>query len=499
VVKATLRMVWRRAPLLALAFTIFAAPAPTRKNGIESAAAAADFRLMNAIFSQAHATAFKQIPKGDVPDIFKDAGRVSIRDFIARVLAYYRGIKVDHTQIGFSSELIEELGLGNTMFPFPLKFFDGNAHFDCEYHDIPFGSELTHINGRPMVEILRDINKVFGIQSVPGKWDDYRLEENFSFLYYIARGEEKEWSLSVRPPRAAAARVVNYRIREGGNAPRIQRASLSLSQYQQPLVTMYVPRAKSLYFAVNTFMPSMNQLDSFESWHNYLSLLHNEANARKPENLIIDLRQNKGGVMNFSAFAAQWFLENPLTDKSRNRIRTRMLPFREHIVGLNAENAEEMMLKRVEQHMQDFYSDKMQDGYFEVRNNDATKLELKPVRGAYKFRRIVVLMGPATYSAAVNFARLLKIGNPNVTLVGQETGSPGSGHAADILVTYRLPVTALLILVPLAQVDFFPLVNGQQQQRGLMPDIVVKDKADDFAQGRDTLIEHATQLLNSGK
>ena len=487
----------RVAVFVAAGCLLYAAPAPSRRNGIDASLAAADLRTMHAIFAQAHATAFKQVPAGDPPELFKDTPTVSIRDFVIRVLRYYRDLKVDHTGLGFSPELIQELGLRNAMFPFPLKFFAGRAYFDCEYHDIPFGSEMTQINGRGMGDILAEIDKVSNVRNKSGKWDDYRLEENFSFLYYMARGEEKEWDITVVPPGGSTARKIAYRLREGGNPPLVMRRSASSSLYQQPITTLFNPQLKLAYIAINSFIPAGNQLDTVDSWHNHLNLFHLEAKARNPENLVIDLRMNRGGIMLFSAVAAQWFIEDALDDKSTSRARTRVLPYRELVQAINGQTASGNVLGEAEKHLQTLFGDKMNAGYFDTRKAEARFLELKPIPVAYRFKRIYILVGPATYSSAVNFARYLKLANKNAVLVGEETGSPGDGHSAEILVMYKLPATGLLFEIPLVRVLFAPVLPQQPAGRGLLPDIAVSELASDFVAGRDTVLEAVGKKISA--
>ena len=139
--------------------------------------------------------------------------------------------------------------------------------------------------------------------------------------------------------------------------------------------------------------------------------------------------------MLFSAVAAQWFIEDALDDKSVSRARTRVLPYREFVQAINGQAANGTALAEAEKHLQTFFGDKMQNGYFDTRKAEARFLELKPIPVAHRFKRVFILIGPATYSSAVNFARYLKIANKNVILVGEETGSPGDGHSAEILVS----------------------------------------------------------------
>lgn len=467
----------------------------SRRNGVTADAAASDFKIMNKIFSEAHATAFGQIPAGTPPEIFKDAKNVAVRDFVVQVLKYYRGIHVDHTGLGFSPELIRELDIRNSLFPFPLKFFDGRAYFDGEYQDIPYGTELTQLNGEEMPQLLASFDTVTGAKDGAGKWDDYRVGEHFSFLYYIARGVPKTWRLTLAGAEKEKPRTVTIKISAGGNPPAVQRHSALLPQYGQPLYSMFNPSLKGAYLALNSFMPAAGQLDSIESWNNHLNLFHLEAKAKKSEYLVIDLRQNRGGVMLFSAAAATWFIQNAVSDRSRSGARTRVLPYREYAQSVNVMPATEPVIMETEKHLQTGFADKMTDGYFGTRQNEARFLELTPIPVAHKFKKIFVLTGPATYSAAVNFARLLKIGNKNVTIVGEETGSPGDGHSAEILVTYKLPATGLLFEIPLVRVAFDPLVPEQKPRRGLMPDVTVRETAEDFAAQRDAVLEQASRLM----
>jgi C-terminal processing protease CtpA/Prc len=469
------------------------AAAKKSTENLEADSARQDFRIMQSIFSQAHATAFAQIPKPPLPDLFKDKKNVSIRDFVTRVLRYYRGIQVDHTGLGFSPELIESLGLKTALFPFPLKFFQGRAYFDCAYKEISFGAELLKINGQPLAEVFKRFNTFTSILNEQGKSDDYRLGESFSFLYYMVEGPRSQWQLTLSD--GGTTREVVVDTADGSGTAFVPRKSMDQPNYAQPVYIMFNPQLKAAYLALNTFMPSGKDLDSIESWNTMLYAFHREAAQRKVENLVIDLRVNRGGVMLFSAVAASWFVEQRIEDKSRSRARSRVLPYREYVHAVNSMAVSEQMLLDTEKHLQTAFGDKMNEGYFETRHSEARYLTLTPVEQAHRFRRIYLLVSRATYSAAVNFARLVRLGHPNTILVGEETGSPGDGHSAEILVTYKLPHTGLLFEIPLVQVQFNPVVPRQEKGRGLMPDIVRVETPTDFLLGRDAQLEAVSEMM----
>jgi hypothetical protein len=473
---------------------LYAAPNDAnRTRGISAPAAQDDFRIMNKIFGEAHATAFKQIGSAEVPTLFDDAKNISVRDFVLRVLAHYRGLHVDHTGLGFSPELIEELGLKSALFPFPLKFISGRAFLDCEYLEIRPGYELLQVNGVDMEPLLEKMHAATGLKDREGHWSDYRISESFKFVYYITLGAASEWKLRFKAGLKIRDTVVNTATAE--ISPFVPRKSAIKAQYGQPLFTMFNPSLKAAYLAINTFMPTGNQLDSIESWHNHLNLLHQESKAKAVENLVIDLRMNRGGVMLFSAAAATWFITKPVADRSRSGARARIIPYKQYVQAMNGMAATESMVRDTEKHLRSSFADQMREGYFETRHTEARYLELTPVPQAHQFKKIYILVGAATYSAAVNFARLVRLGNANTILVGEETGSPGDGHSAEILLTYKLPASGLLLEIPLVRVIFSPLVSGQKPGRGLMPDVTVGESPADFMAGRDTGLEAVSDLM----
>ncbi|MBS0618330.1 MAG: hypothetical protein JSR44_09090 [Spirochaetes bacterium] len=481
--------------VFSITFVVAVPQASTRRDGIAGDAATRDFHILNALFARAHATAFKQIPAREAPNLFKDSPRVSIREFIVRILQYYRALKVDHTGLGLSPELIQELGLQQALFPYPLKFLEGRAFFDCDAPGIPFGSELIALNGDALPQLMALFEKVSAAKNSSGQIDNYRLSENFAFLYYLSKGSQTEWRIQYTAPRAKETTGIVKEIQAGVNSPVIRRHSTNLPQYAEPLNIMFNPKVKGAYLAINTFMPEKNRLDSIDSWNNWLNLFQQEARTHKAENLVIDLRVNRGGVMLFSAAAATWFIDAPVSDRSRSAARSRVLPYTQFIAAINGLATTPQLLKDTENHLQTGFADKMVDGYFETRQSDARYLEVLPNQGVQRFKKIFVLIGPATYSAAVNFARLLKLGNKNVVLVGDTTGSPGDGHSAEVLVTYKLPATGIFIEVPLMRVLFAPVVPGQLAGQGLKPDVVVQNSIADFIAGNDSALEYASRAM----
>jgi C-terminal processing protease CtpA/Prc len=470
-----------------LVFTAAASLVYAAKAGIPVDAALRDFKIMNAIFARSHATAFKQIPVRDAPDIFAGTDLVSLGGFIGRILSYYGRIHVDHTMIGFPPEVIESFGLKSKFFPFPLKFFDGRAYFDAKEKDISFGAELTHINGKSIKEIIEGFAEFPRARTGEAAWDSHYLSEQFSSWYFLTGKDTSPWRLRIL--RGNPPKQVEIDFDPGVNPAPVKRVSLEREYFKPVLHSMFMDKHKLAYFAINSFMPSGTPYQSFEKWMEYFGQFNNESRRRGATTLILDLRQNRGGVMPLAAASSAWFIEAPITDKSESSVHTRLLPYREFALAINGQRAAPADFDKLEKYLQTEFSDVMQDGYFATRKSNARYVDIQPLADIHRFQKIYVVIGPATYSAAVYFARILKLANPNVVLVGSETGSAGDGHAAETLITYRLPESGIFFDVPLARVRFAPLVKGQVPGKGLMPDVALAETAADFLAGRDGVLE----------
>jgi hypothetical protein len=447
-----------------------------------------DFRIMNALFSRAHATAFQQIPDGELPDIFAGKQKIELKDFISGVLGYYKTLHVDHTALGLSTATMDELKLKTGGFPFPLRFFGARAFLDAQYGDLPFGAEVTQINGRTIPELLQRLDNFPGVRRTDGSWNSFRLSEQFEMLHYLTEGIREKWEISF----LVKGKKVDFEFdRAKQGSALVPRRSYSKEYFRKPIFAMYRDTDRVAYLAINTFMPKGTGSQDIRTWMQYMEKFAAECGQHKSDKLILDLRLNRGGLMLLSAAAAQWFIEGRVADRAVSSTHTRLLPYKEFAVAINGQPTNEKALQGLESYLQKDFADRSNQGYFSTRRADARFLNLVPEAKRHRFKKIIVLIGPATYSAGVNFARLIKIGNAHAELLGSETGSPGDGHSAELLITYRLPESQILFDVPLARVRFSPLVPGQVSGKSLRPDIEIIETIEQFQTGKDTVLDRA--------
>jgi hypothetical protein len=120
--------------------------------------------------------------------------------------------------------------------------------------------------------------------------------------------------------------------------------------------------------------------------------------------------------------------------------------------------------------------------------------EVKPVASGDRFpARVVVLIGPYTYSAAIVFATAVQDCGVG-TLIGEETG--GAANQTGQIHFFNLPYSRLRAFAP-TRVLVRP--SGASGSRGVVPDVPVVRSADDVAAGRDAALDAATRHLRASQ
>lgn len=130
-----------------------------------------------------------------------------------------------------------------------------------------------------------------------------------------------------------------------------------------------------------------------------------------------------------------------------------------------------------------YYQHKTGPGHQDFSDKEARYLE--PSANVRWNKPAVVLTNRRVYSAANEFAVYMKT-LPNVRLVGDHTGG-GAG----------MPFTSSLPCGWTVRFSAVPMYDAQEESAefGIEPDYNVQQTDEDFAKGKDTLIEFARQLL----
>ena len=153
------------------------------------------------------------------------------------------------------------------------------------------------------------------------------------------------------------------------------------------------------------------------------------------------------------------------------------------------------MITEAEQMAARFTNKEILVGYMQHKtgkgHNDFSPMEpqtLKPSDGLRWQKRVVVLTNRSVFSAANEFVKYMRC-CPKVTVVGDKTGGgAGMPFSSELPNGWSIRFSAC----PMYDKD------GKCTEFGIEPDHNVQLSDDDFARGRDTIIEYARTLLGGG-
>lgn len=349
-------------------------------------------------------------------------------------------------------ELKTQQAAGAKIFPFAVTYKADslivNHTYQAAGQQLPAASQLVKINGVSIDEILQKtqlyvggetatLRKAFVADRLP-----YMLWAVFGFVSQFDvefRHQGKLQHLSVKPEQ-------QWTITDNQQTAQ---DSLSYRRLEHDVGYLNVPT-----FDVDP--------DDFST---QLAELFSQIATDRVTSLIIDIRSNTGGNTDTAAELASYLADKPF------RLVSQMSE------KLNQDNRGLFGYKG---HSGELISSQWQD--YE-----------KPVTAAKRFNgKVVVLIGPLTYSAAIVFATTVQ-DNQLGLLAGNDTGGfanqSGQGNLFNLPNSQlRAYVATRLLLRP----------SGDATQQPVRPDLSVAQTSSDATNHIDTTLQQVIQLLNTG-
>jgi C-terminal processing protease CtpA/Prc len=202
---------------------------------------------------------------------------------------------------------------------------------------------------------------------------------------------------------------------------------------------------------------------------------------RNATNLVIDLRENGGGNIGISANLTRYLIQHPFSIADTVAAINRNFVYHKYIQHAWLYHA--LML---------FTSKKKRDGKFHFGYLEHHVYQ--PKKDLHFNGHVYIIQGGFTFSAASMFVSHLK-GQPNVTVVGEETGGGNYGNSSVFLPTVILPNTRIEITMPV-----YRIVNNAhyvKDGRGIFPDVFIGPSVDAIKNGVDIKMQKVRELIEA--
>lgn len=454
-----------------------------------------DYTIFRNVLEESHPSLY-WFTSRDSMNYYFDHGYRQIRDSMNErdfrmLLTYVIGkVKCGHTSVRPSRKYSKYLDTAKLkLFPLSLKVWADTmvvtSNINRRDSILKRGTIITAIDGKSSAQLIDTLlHYVTGDgNAIVGKYQSLSNRGNFATLYrnifglpdsirvdYLdSIGKQKVTYLKAYDPRDTAGKL-RLNVREPRKSD-IRRAELVASRNVQ-----IDPSLGSAYMTISTFSRG-NKLKRFfkKSFRTFdrLDLQH----------LVIDVRANGGGDAGISTLLTQYLVNKKFKIADSLYAVARSSRYRGYI-----------QWQRVYWLMTRFVTRKRADGNYHFGYYE--RHYFKPRRKHHYDGNVYLLTGGNSFSATTLVLKAIQ-GQPNVKIIGEETGGGAYGNTAWMIPDVRLPETGVRFRLPK-----FRLVMDKdlvKDGRGVLPDIEVRATPELILKGVDPKLEVVRELIKKAQ
>jgi C-terminal processing protease CtpA/Prc len=460
-----------------------------------------DYSLYREILQEHHPSLYWYTSK-DSMDLFFSIGQQRLKDSMTepqfrKVLNYVTAkINCGHTSVRSSkawSKYSDTVRLGK-MFPLSMKIWDDTmvvtTNLNRKDSLLKRGTVITKIDGKTeqvIVDTLFDYlstdgyNRTNKNQTLSGRGffgslytSLYGLSEKYTIEYLDRFGQAKTTIVPAYNP--ATDTMNRSAIRPVSSIPQPSRKE----RKQQELNNVRLLKIDSVNHT------AMMDLSSFGRGYGLRAFFRNSFRVLRKINithLIIDVRNNGGGTVNYSTLLSRYLSDHPFRICDSLYAIRKKSP-REHSIQNHFWN--KLFIT--------FFTRKRSDGYYHFGYFERHYFKPKP--GNHYDGNVYILTGGNSFSATTLFLSAV-IKQDNVTVVGEETGGGSYGNTAWLIPDVTLPETGVRFRLPLFRMVIDK--NFPKTGKGVQPEVEAKPTVDAIRRGADFKLDKVMEMIKADK
>jgi len=460
---------------------------------MDSTAIAEDFEIFKHILEKGHPSLYEYIDKDSLDYIF-DTTKDSLVNELSDISLYKKMVQVsDHIKDGhlllFAPETIKT---DQYYFPLILKIIDNTFYTDTNDFGIPIGSRIDSINGIKGSNLLEDLKKYSPTDGYNSTKKLRDIELKFGLFFAYEYGISKQFRIAYTTPDnsnkkldVAAESFVKVKLR---NTKRNSYFSNFHNQKNDfDYFNNYIGnKAPFVYYKeeLNTAVLVINSFGGdIRTFKSNLIKIFKEINKKQIHHLVIDVRNNDGG---FRPNAIHLF--SFITQKTFKQITS------EYTVSLSVperDHATRTFLNEKQFLTDKFKNHPVYDGW--KLNFDDMEAIMVPNQNGFK-GNVSVLIGGTTFSAGATFALSAK-NDPNITVIGEETGGGYYFYNGEYPVFYEFPNSKITMIMSMEKIQQYVKDTSIPKGSGVPPDKYIKLSLKNLIEGKDPLLDYIFRMI----
>ena len=369
----------------------------------------------------------------------------------------------------------------NVYFPLQTRVWGSDsmivtANVGTPRDSITRGTIVTSIDNVPVATIIRQMQQYISVDGYNNKFAEAAITGSFGARFRWLYGLGNVYKIgyidslghtqmaTVRNPKPDTANKSDNAF----TAPKTTNKSTTTPFYGYLKIDT---ATKTAYLRLNTFSGSQVQRFIRKSFATIAE--------QKPSNLILDLRENGGGRIQYSVLLGRYLAHQPFLVADSVSATSFKFPHARYVQASWFYKLFGWMLVH-----------KKEDG--RLHYGTMERQRHKPKKKNHYNGPLYVITGGRSFSASILLLQYLR-DRPQLIKVGEETGGGARGNSAVMTPNITLPHTGIRARLPL-----FRLVTDASlpnNGRGVLPDVLVPYNSADIRRGIDTQVKAVMKLI----
>ena len=399
------------------------------------------------------------------------------QEFYQQMLPFVSQIKCGHTKFHPDENWTTNYYFNiDKVFPVKLFIQPHQAFFVAGYNSdltIPAGAELISINNRPIDTIINRLVENFLSDGNNSTFKYLEMSHYFS-AYYANLYEPTDSFLLVYRDQ--------NRIKEL-TIPSISHSFIDLYEKRIAGMKPEVPPYKLDWLSDNTVLMTISSFwmnVPHLSFKQFLKSSFAEINKKGIKHLIIDLRDNEGGIDARGSLLLSYLVDKPFRYYDRLEVTTnKKYSFTAHARLPKFYNLMRMLVSKTD------------SGSYVWKHNQNLKFQ-KPQKNPFT-GKVYVLTNGASFSVSAEFAAVTHY-LKRATFIGEETGGGYYGNNSGTFVIVTLPNSRMNLGIPM-MAYYLAVKDYPYKDKGVIPDYEVNQTIQSILEKKDVVLTSTLQLI----
>jgi len=394
----------------------------------------------------------------------------------ARLLNF--AIRCVHTSIGFSKAHDAWWKQNALLLPFNLFTANGKYYVYQNYSENPlldFGNEILTIDNKPINDIITRISPYIPSDGFNSSRRKNVLKTGFHYYYSLAINETSPtYKISCVTSGTKDTAVLTVK---GINYNELNNRRSSLKKSTTPIDLRFIDSLNAAVLKVPTFRKDLFEKEGLD-YDQVLDSFFNVLKARKTSNLVIDMRDNGGGMSEYGAVLLS-YLTNTAFVYCKNQWLTSdtHFDFIEYDIPETFKGFPEGIVT--------------EDNGYKWKKHSILGIR-QPAKNRFKGNIYFIINGGCSSTTAEVIA-LAKANNIGVA-IGEEMGGTNEGNTSGITGWVTLPHTKAVVRIPMVKFEL-----ATENNTAVLPDFYIQPTIEDALNGIDKEMDFTLELIKQKK